>query len=102
LRRNSNGTLGYHIIQGNNDKEKSSGDEDDCEEKGSDDKETDEKIAEKAVTIGNLMEGLQASSYSMASYAEEKKNKNSASEWNLIYEKYVILDNTLDKDWNWI
>ncbi len=73
LRRNSNGTLGYHIIQNTSSR--------DDEEADEDDEKVEVGMAEKAVTIGNLMEGLQASSYSMASYVEEKKDKSSASEW---------------------
>ena len=34
---------------------------------------------EKDVTIGNLMMGLQASSYSMSNYFEEKKDKTKPS-----------------------
>jgi bromodomain-containing protein 7/9 len=62
LRRNSNGTTGYNFLkhssplESKNPYEKQDG-------------------LEKPVTIGNLSEGLQPSSFSMSSFLEEKKNK---------------------------
>ncbi len=55
LRRNSNGTTGYHFLKNGND--------------------NDDEANEKPVTIGNLCEGLQQNSYSMNSFIEDKKNK---------------------------
>lgn len=52
LRRNSNGTTGYHFL-----------------------KSEDDDDTEKTVTIGNLCEGLQQSNYSMSNFTEDKKNK---------------------------
>lgn len=105
LRRNSNGTTGYHIIE-KRDYEDEDSDTDKVEDKDTEvevdatkvkaeeeikeeikeyepkaDKESSElvKNTEKDVTIGNLMMGLQASSYSMANYFEEKKDKTKPS-----------------------
>jgi bromodomain-containing protein 7/9 len=41
-----------------------------------DDNSSDQQDNEKSVTIGNLCEGLQAGSYSMSSFSEDKKNKS--------------------------
>lgn len=59
LRRNSNGTLGYNFLSNSDHSE-----------------ETAESQSEEIpVTIGNLCDGLQPNSYSMASFSEDKKNK---------------------------
>ena len=55
LRRNSNGTTGYHFLKNGDD--------------------NDDETNEKPVTIGNLCEGLQQNSYSMNNFIEDKKNK---------------------------
>lgn len=61
MRRNSNGTLGYNFLKNS--------------------QVTDEQSEanEKSVTIGNLSEGLQANLYTMASFAEDKKDKSKPS-----------------------
>lgn len=113
LRRNSNGTTGYHIIE-KRDYENEDSETDEAEVKDTEvkvdatkvkaeaeikeeisepepkaDQETSEQVknTEKDVTIGNLMMGLQASSYSMANYFEEKKNKTKPS--NKLYIIFV-------------
>ncbi len=58
LRRNSNGTTGYNFL---------------CNE-------NETQLPEKTLTIGNLCEGLQQSSYSMNSFLEDKKNKTKPSD----------------------
>ena len=66
LRRNSNGTTGFNYLpNGAANNNQPSAQTDDA--------------AEKTLTIGNLSEGLQQSSYSMASFIEEKKNKTKPS-----------------------
>lgn len=53
VRRNSNGTIQMNFLG----------------------KSEDSESQERILTIGNLYEGLQAGSYSMSSFIEEKKNK---------------------------
>jgi hypothetical protein len=60
LRRNPNGTTGYHFLSHSSYEDK-------------------EIHSEKPVTIGNLCEGLQSNSYSMSGYVEDKKNKTKSS-----------------------
>jgi hypothetical protein len=66
LRRNPNGTTGYNFLKNS------------CvsQESG-----INQNVQEKSVTIGNLYEGLQPNSYSMASFAEDRKNKTKPSEY---------------------
>ena len=93
LRRNSNGTTGYHIIErqvhayeSEEENEESGGKGEEIEPGGKMKEEESESETravlantEKDVTIGNLMMGLQASSYSMSNYFEEKKDKTKPS-----------------------
>lgn len=66
LRRNSNGTTGYHIIDNSAALT--------CKSDEDPDENTTAEV-EKSVTIGNLMDGLQQASYSMNNFIDEKKEK---------------------------
>lgn len=71
LRRNTNGSTGYHFLKQKNDP-------------------AAEGESEKLVTIGNLCEGLQQSSYSLAGFLEEKKNPAKPSKKNVHDQKQFI------------
>lgn len=61
LKRNTNGCLSYNFIKNSAQIKKEAND------------------SEKAVSIGNLSEGLQPNSYSMSGFVEDKKNSSKPS-----------------------
>jgi hypothetical protein len=78
LRRNSNGTTGYNFLKNSGPIKDEAVDEENENESEEEESEAAGPI-EKPLTIGNLLEGLQANSWTMASFNEDKKIKTKPS-----------------------